>query len=132
MYDAKYDVWLGNARGNSYSRGHQNLNADKSNQYWNFSWHEIGKYDIAAAIDYVLNATNKSALHCVGHSQGTTTFFVLLSERPEYNKKIITFHAMAPVMYMRESKISNLFIDNLDNLEVRLQFKNVLSTHSLN
>ena len=35
-----YDVWLGNYRGNLYSRKHQTLNPDSlwNNDYWQFSW----------------------------------------------------------------------------------------------
>lgn len=51
-------------------------------------------------IDYVLNATKQSDLFYVGHSQGSTAFFVMCSERPEYNKKIKLMHALAPVAYI--------------------------------
>lgn len=36
----------------------------------------------------------------VGHSQGSTAFFVMMSERPEYNAKIKMMHALAPVAYI--------------------------------
>lgn len=51
-------------------------------------------------IDYVLNKTGQPNLFYVGHSQGSTAFFVMCSERPEYNKKIKMMHALAPVAYM--------------------------------
>lgn len=38
-----------------------------------------------------------SQVYYVGHSQGTTTLLVLLSERPEYNDKIKVASLMAPV-----------------------------------
>lgn len=31
-----------------------------------FSWHEIGKFDIPAVIDYILNQTNEKELDYVG------------------------------------------------------------------
>lgn len=71
-----------------------------SNDYWNFSFHEIGYYDVPAMIDHVLAATNSSQIFYVGHSQGSTSLMVLLSMRPEYNAKIIEAHLMAPAVFM--------------------------------
>ncbi|KAH8376737.1 hypothetical protein KR093_001124, partial [Drosophila rubida] len=104
LYDAGYDVWMGNARGNRYSRGHLKLNPNTDRSYWSFSWHEIGYYDLPAMIDYVLKKTNHSKLSYYGHSQGTTSFFVLASSRPEYNAKVHVMQALAPVSYMTHVK----------------------------
>ncbi|XP_063382174.1 lipase 3-like [Cydia fagiglandana] len=98
-----YDVWMGNARGNYYSRNHTILNPDTVPTFWNFSWDEIGNIDLPTMINYVLMHTGKERLHYVGHSQGTTAFFVMGSLRPEYNEKIISMHALAPVAYMANS-----------------------------
>ncbi|XP_026468936.1 lipase 3-like [Ctenocephalides felis] len=102
LADAGYDVWLGNARGNKYSRHHVSLDpdAEDDHDFWKFSWHEIGTQDLPAMIDYVLETTNQRSLSYVGHSQGTTSFFVMTSERPEYNQKIKSMHALAPVAYI--------------------------------
>ncbi|KAH8333713.1 hypothetical protein KR059_002692 [Drosophila kikkawai] len=97
--DAGYDVWLGNARGNLYSRN--NTRRDVKHPYfWKFSWHEIGSIDLPAMIDYILEVTGEKALHYVGHSQGCTSFFVMGSYRPEYNDKIKTSHMLAPPVFM--------------------------------
>ncbi|SPP89714.1 lipase 3 [Drosophila guanche] len=103
MADAGYDVWMGNGRGNTYSRNHTYLSTKHPN-FWQFTWHEIGLYDIAAMIDYALaseNGKGQEAIHYVGHSQGTTVFFALMSARPDYNKKIKTAHMFAPVAIMK-------------------------------
>ncbi|XP_063830436.1 lipase 3-like [Ostrinia nubilalis] len=94
-----YDVWLGNARGNKHSRNHMEFKASDA-IFWDFSWHEIGCYDLPAMIDYVLNITEQKSLKYIGHSQGTTSFFVMASERPEYNEKISLMVALSPVAFM--------------------------------
>lgn len=101
-----FDVWMGNARGNYYSRKHLTLRPDAllNTDFWDFTWDEIGNIDLAAMIDYALDYTSRSRLHYIGHSQGTTSFFVLASLKPEYNDKIISMHALAPVAYMANNK----------------------------
>ncbi|CAB3251568.1 unnamed protein product [Arctia plantaginis] len=97
-----YDVWMGNFRGNLYSRRHLRLNPDSrfNLDFWRYSWDEHGNYDIPAMIDYALAHTGKEKLHYIGHSMGTTSFFTMASLRPEYNEKIISMQALAPVAYM--------------------------------
>ncbi|KAJ8707871.1 hypothetical protein PYW07_011548 [Mythimna separata] len=99
LADAGYDVWMGNARGNKHSRKHFILQPSEA-AFWDFSWHEIGVYDLPAMIDYILNKTDETSLKYIGHSQGTTSFFVMASERPEYNEKIALMVALSPVAYM--------------------------------
>lgn len=96
LADKGYDVWLCNARGTWHSRKHRTLNPDTEPKFWRFSWHEIAYYDLPVTIDYILNVTDTSKLHFIGHSQGTTTFFAMMSEKPEYNEKVRVMIAMAP------------------------------------
>ncbi|ALC45110.1 [Drosophila busckii] len=98
LADAGYDVWLGNARGNIYSRAN-NFISINSPKFWHFDWHEIGTIDIAAMIDYILPETGHKQLHYAGHSQGTTVYMTLLSVRPEYNEKIKSGHLLAPCAF---------------------------------
>ncbi|XP_073959949.1 lipase 1-like [Choristoneura fumiferana] len=95
-----YDVWAVNGRGNRYSRRHVRLNPDKNSAFWDFSFHERGYYDLAATIDYILQITGETGVISVGHSQGTTNNFVLLSSRPEYNDKVKLCIALAPVAFL--------------------------------
>lgn len=99
LSDLGYDVWLGNSRGNRYSNTHARLN-NETREYWDFSWHEIGTRDLPAMIDFALARTGQSKLHYIGHSMGTTTYFVMISELPSYNDKIISSQMLAPSAYM--------------------------------
>lgn len=51
-------------------------------------------------IDKILSVTKLDKLLYIGHSMGSTTFFVMLSEKPEYNEKIVAFIALAPAVYL--------------------------------
>lgn len=102
LADAGYDVWLLNARGNRYSKGH--INNLPSKLYWNFSYEEIGSHDLPASIDHILYIRNLSQLTYIGFSQGTTAMFVMCSMRPEYNKKIGHAILLAPVAGLRYLK----------------------------
>jgi len=62
-----YDIWLGNNRGTVNSYMHQNLTIENK-KYWEFSFHEMGKYDVASNIDFILHKTGASKLTYIGHS----------------------------------------------------------------
>ncbi|GJQ87639.1 hypothetical protein Trydic_g17464 [Trypoxylus dichotomus] len=111
LADAGYDVWMGNARGNTWSRKHIIYNPNSDSEFWDFSWHEIGSIDLPTMIDYVLRVTGQQQVFYIGHSQGTTSFFVMTSERPEYNNKIRLMVALAPIAYM--SNMTNPFFQLL-------------------
>ncbi|XP_071558741.1 lipase 3-like [Temnothorax nylanderi] len=98
LADNGYDVWLGNSRGTTNSKNHTILSIQNA-RFWDFSWHEMGMYDLPATIDYILYQTGQQQLFYIGFSQGTTQFWVLMSLRPEYNKKIKLMSALAPVAY---------------------------------
>ncbi|KPI97392.1 Lipase 3 [Papilio xuthus] len=98
-----YDVWMGNARGNYYSRKHISVNPDDID-FWQFSWDEIGDIDLPTMIDYILDHTEREKIYYVGHSQGTTVFFVMCSLHPEYNYKIKAMHAFSPIAFMAHNE----------------------------
>ncbi|CAK1555214.1 unnamed protein product [Leptosia nina] len=100
LAEAGFDVWMGNARGNKYSFSHIKLNA-RDERFWNFTWEQIGLYDLPATVDYILNETNSKELYYVGFSQGTTTFYVMNALKPEYSKKVKMMFSLAPVAWLR-------------------------------
>jgi len=103
LADKGYDVWLGNSRGNAYSKGHTSYRTDSS-KYWSFSFNEMAKYDLPASIDYVIQMTRAPQVNYIGHSQGTMIAFAQLSQDAALNKKIKTFVALAPIASIKYLK----------------------------
>ena len=93
-----FDVWISNSRGNKYCKSHEFYAID-SFEFWQFSFHEMGLYDIPAVIEYIKSVnTSKEKIIYFGHSQGTTLMFSGLTQKFEYYKKNIKlFVALAPV-----------------------------------
>ncbi|XP_051883223.1 gastric triacylglycerol lipase [Pristis pectinata] len=96
LADAGYDVWIGNSRGNTWSRKHKSIPIYKD-AFWRFSFDEMATKDLPAVIDFILKKTNQKQLYYVGHSQGTTIGFIAFSRMPELAKKIKVFFGLAPV-----------------------------------
>lgn len=74
----------------------------------NDSWHEVGIYDLPANLDYITRATNTDSIHYIGHSMGTTTFFVMSSERPDMASKVRAMFALAPIAFVGD--INGMFL----------------------
>lgn len=96
---AGFDVWMTNTRGNTYSRGHLFL-SQWGQRYWRFSMDELALIDLPAMIDYVLKFTKASKLAYVGHSQGCTLIYMLLSAKVQYNDKISVVVHVGPVAFI--------------------------------
>jgi pimeloyl-ACP methyl ester carboxylesterase len=94
--DAGFDVWMGNFRGNAYSKGHKILTPSDS-AYWRFSWDEMAEYDLPAMIDFVRNVTEQEKIYYIGHSMGTMTMFARATLHPEWADNFHAYFAIAPV-----------------------------------
>jgi len=120
LADLGYDVWLGNNRGNKYSRAHVSLKVN-SREFWNFTWDQMALFDLPAQVGYVLNHTNRTSVSYVGHSEGTIQMFANLAHSDQLWEKINYFAALGPVAYTYHLKSLPLVL--LADLRVDLIFE---------
>ncbi|KAI0019733.1 Alpha/Beta hydrolase protein [Xylariomycetidae sp. FL0641] len=97
LVDRGFDVWLGNNRGNKYSKKSIN-HPPTSIEFWNFSIDEFAFHDIPDSIQYILDTTQQPSLSYIGFSQGTTQAFATLAIHPKLNDQVNVFIALAPAM----------------------------------
>jgi lysosomal acid lipase/cholesteryl ester hydrolase len=128
-----FDVWLGNNRGNKYSKKSTRF-PPTSPDFWNFSMDEFAFQDIPDTIDYILNTTSQPRLSYIGFSQGTAQAFAALSIHPGLNQKVNVFIALAPAM--SPAGLSNGIVDSLvkaspDVLFLTFGRKSILSSATM-
>lgn len=102
-----FDVWLGNNRGNRFSREHVTLKQHQK-EFWDWSFQQMAQYDIPAFIKKIREESGMDKISYIGHSQGTSQMFAALSDpvcRDSVAPYIDTFHAFAPVVYLTNTEL---------------------------
>ena len=101
--DLGYDVWIANNRGTVFSNVHRNY-TDKEGQFWDFTFHEMGEFDVPANLNFILKKTGVSQVIYVGHSQGTIQWFVANSLYPDIHRHFKAFIGMSPEAFLGNNK----------------------------
>lgn len=68
------------------------------------SWGEMGKYDIPAMMQKIMDKTGQEKIFYIGHSMGTTGFMVMANDRPDMLDHIHLASLLAPVAYVDHMK----------------------------
>ena len=84
LADSGYDVWLGNNRGTWYSQGHVEYDAVEDDEFWMYTWGDMGLYDDTANITRIKQETGYDKVFYVGYSQGTIQMFYALSHLQDW------------------------------------------------
>ncbi|XP_075529853.1 gastric triacylglycerol lipase-like [Dermacentor variabilis] len=129
--DNGFDVWAMNTREAQPYASHITLSQDDP-KFWRFrrivlfmlvrtviideaaagchndviirSFDEMGRYDMPACIDHVLNATGATKLTIVAFSQGFLVNLIFHSVRPEYSEKVNLLVGYGPVANITHMK----------------------------
>ena len=65
----------------------------------------MGEYDLPAAIEYITDKTGpNNKLIYIGHSMGTTMFYVMALKRPDCAVHIGAMMSLAPIAYLSHTK----------------------------
>eukprot|EP00803_Ostreobium_quekettii_P011451 evm.model.scf_833.3 EVM.evm.TU.scf_833.3 scf_833:21555-22907(-) len=99
LADRGFDVWLGNTRGNSYSRSHTTLDPCED-AYWKFTYDDMAFSDVPAMMKHIVGVTEVKKIGYVGHSQGTTIGFGAFSHNSELAKRVSVAAMLAPVAFL--------------------------------
>jgi len=90
LMEEGYDVWIGHNRGTVHSLGHLTKNSQESNSdYWDFNLDDYALIDLPSNLEAVKQKTGATKVTYIGHSQGTTIFFMLYMHDPAYMESTI-------------------------------------------
>ena len=126
-----FDVWLGNIRGNIFSHGHVSKNPDDSKSgYDDYSIDDFVQYDLPAMIKFVKSKTGGKKMSYIGHSQGTTIFFMLVMDNPTLAEESFDhFAALGTVPSITHTDFTP--IELLDKIYGILRAVGIFNTFSL-
>ena len=95
LYDQGFDVYISNSRGSIYSRKHDTYEPT-SEEFWDFSWLELGTGDTKAQVDYIYNRTGQKTSY-LGYSMGTTQMFgAMIVDYEHFSQRVNKVAQLAP------------------------------------
>ena len=104
LWEEGYDVYLGNSRGNPYSRRHKSL-TPKESGFWHWTFQELARYDIPATVKKVIQVSGKDKIWYIGHSQGSLIAFANFVDSGETIQKFLHgIIALAPILSLKHVK----------------------------
>jgi len=81
LVDLGFDVWLCTFRSAQGSEMHVSKDIE-SDEYWDFSYDDVAKYDVPAMIDYAREAAGVNAVTFIGYSMGGSVFLAMCNYNP--------------------------------------------------
>ena len=99
--DQGYDVWFSNSRGAVYSNTNVRDGEWSLKERWDFSWATMGRYDLPAIIDEIIELTGHEKVTYIGYSQGTAQmYYALATNQDFFAEKLNRFVALASCIFI--------------------------------
>ncbi|XP_025266474.1 uncharacterized protein LOC105255041 isoform X2 [Camponotus floridanus] len=103
-FHQEYDVWLGNFRYYQLEDTYFPISVESDIlgfqiKFFN-SFDEIDIYDVSAMVTFITNLRSQPLHTCIGHSMGTTCFYIMASERPEIARMVKMMINFGPVVFL--------------------------------
>ena len=92
-------------------------------QFWDFSFAQMGKYDIPAVLEFIDQNSEFDKITLVAHSQGTSASLYGMVKEPEvYNKYLNLFVMIGPVARLShtQSEFLDYIVDNANFIKFTL------------
>lgn len=99
-----------NNRGTIFSYEHTDKEKDSfsiNSNYWDFTFHEMAKYDIVSNINYIKNITDNEKISYLCHSQGCFQFLIgYILDHKFFDDSVDKFGTMGAVLKISEIVIN--------------------------
>lgn len=120
--ELNFDIWLLNCRGNRYSTSLETPETTSPNSsYWNYSFQEIGLYDVPAAMDFIYK-NNEKKMFLICHSQGCCSVIAGMCQINDvYKEKTCGIILLAP-----PSRVAHTDCSKIINILTKVNFWGVL------
>ena len=123
-----HEVWIACNRGREYSRTHNNPmlydpdseNPELRNNYWSFSFEDIGEEDLPAMIDTIIEARSTYAcdkVSVMAHGSGANQALIAALRSPRFADKVDRITTVAPCLQIEQN---NFFLPLKDEISVQM------------
>lgn len=102
LLDEGIEVWLANTRASTEGASHISLSSSSA-EFWDFSFHEFGYFDLPAIVDTILVISRWKRIHLIAFSQGSAAILIFLTKRHSYSDMIASLNLLAPAVIMKHS-----------------------------
>lgn len=82
----------------------------------------MGMYDVPAMISYITNMRSQPLHTYIGHSMGTTMFYVMASSLPHIAENVKTMISLAPVAFLNHIQSPIRYFASIGSSKVRSHF----------